>query len=89
MLKKKYSAKIAAFKTMCIDLPDIVCQSCDMLEHANDMRVPKDSWTNINNSSWIRLKEKLNIQNFNKKISKYAITAPNFIIKIKFHQGQN
>ena len=51
---------VSNYKTNCLDILDIACDSCDILELAKNIRKHKDSWVNIKNNmknnAWICLK---------------------------------
>ena len=67
--KKDYAIHIAMFHKRCLDLPDTVCQSCDMLvSKQNDVVYPKESWVNVKsaetNAAWNQFKDMLGITIF-------------------------
>ena len=57
---ENYDKYKAAFEKNCKDLPEIVCQSCDMLIPVKDIKYPKDTWLKIQNKTfaWELLKKK-------------------------------
>ena len=76
-----YAEKIASYKISCLNLPDIVCQSCDILERATNIKEPTESrWKQLKqleqpkqlehieeDSAWKKFKEMLNIDSFEKE----------------------
>ena len=78
--KCSYANHIATYKINCLDLPDIVCQSCCILEREKNIKEPKDNWKNINNQAWKRLKGMLKVSIFNNesiKICNYCVNNYN------------
>ena len=58
-----YEENIANYESRCRDLPDIVCQSCDMLEHETNIKFPNDKLKHIENDAWKDFKTMLHIEN--------------------------
>ena len=60
--QKSFDNHIATYKINCQDLPDIICQSCYILERKKNIRQPKVKWIHINNDAWKSLKK--NAENY-------------------------
>ena len=88
---KNYDVHIAEFEKMCLDLPDIVCKSCDMLEYEKNMRYPKDWWKAVQlklkddegkdkDTAWDEFKKMLVIEHLkgkNIQVCNYCVTNYN------------
>ena len=77
--KKNYASHIVKFKERCQDLPDIACNSCDMLVRKTEIVYPKETWVSVKslhrNAAWKQFKDMLGIkvfQNKNIQICKYC-----------------
>ena len=82
--KRFYDRHIANYKKSCLELPDIVCQSCNILEHAKNIKEPLDDWKYVKDETkkeaWDCLKVMLGIDSFrdeNIKICNYCVTNYN------------
>ena len=68
--KKSYADHIGTFYKRCEDLPEIICQSCDMLVLKTEISHPKDNWKSVmdkENTVYDNFKEMLGIQSFKKE----------------------
>ena len=54
--QKSFDNDIATYKINCQDLPDIICQSCYILERKKNIMEPKEKWIHINNRAWKTIK---------------------------------
>ena len=76
---KNYANHIVKFKERCADLPDVVCNSCDMLVRKTEIAYPKENWKSVKtphrNAAWKQFKDMLGIKVFqdnNIQICKYC-----------------
>ena len=65
--KCDYDKHIAKYEKGCRDLPDIVCQSCDMLERETNIWCLKDKLKHKTNEAWKKFKDRLHIEKFDNK----------------------